>query len=103
MVVGAEALLRWHHDGELLLPDRFLAVAEQTLLIRPLGDWVLRTACAQAMAWQERFGSLPRLGEPLRPPARRSRASSSRSRALLDAQRPAAAPPRAGDHREARR
>jgi diguanylate cyclase (GGDEF)-like protein/PAS domain S-box-containing protein len=57
MVVGAEALLRWHHDGELLLPERFLAVAEQTLLIRPLGDWVLRTACAQGMAWQERFGS----------------------------------------------
>ncbi len=57
MVSGAEALLRWNHGGELLLPERFLAVAEQTLLIRPIGDWVLRTACAQGVAWQERFGS----------------------------------------------
>ena len=57
LVVGAEALLRWNRDGELWLPDRFLPVAEQTLLIRPIGDWVLRTACAQGIAWQERFGS----------------------------------------------
>ncbi|HEV8629832.1 MAG TPA: EAL domain-containing protein, partial [Thermoanaerobaculia bacterium] len=57
MVIGAEALLRWPCDGELLLPERFLAVAEETLLIRPLGDWVLRTACAQGVAWQERFGA----------------------------------------------
>jgi diguanylate cyclase (GGDEF)-like protein/PAS domain S-box-containing protein len=57
MVSGAEALLRWNHGGELLLPERFLAVAEQTLLIRPIGDWVLRTACAQGVAWQGRFGS----------------------------------------------
>jgi diguanylate cyclase (GGDEF)-like protein/PAS domain S-box-containing protein len=56
-VVGAEALLRWTCMGELLLPERFLPVAEQTLLIRPIGDWVLRTACAQGMEWQERYGS----------------------------------------------
>ena len=55
-VIGVEALLRWPCQGELLLPERFLPIAEQTLLIRPLGDWVLRTACAQAVAWQERFG-----------------------------------------------
>jgi diguanylate cyclase (GGDEF)-like protein len=57
MLVGAEALLRWPSDGELLLPESFLTVAEETLLIRPLGDWALRTACAQAVVWQERFGS----------------------------------------------
>ncbi|HEV8239503.1 MAG TPA: EAL domain-containing protein [Thermoanaerobaculia bacterium] len=57
LVVGVEGLLRWNRDGELWLPDRFLPVAEQTLLIRPIGDWVLRTACAQGVAWQERFGS----------------------------------------------
>ena len=57
MVVGAEALVRWHLQGELLLPERFLPIAEQTLLIRQLSDWVLRTACAQGVAWQERFGS----------------------------------------------
>jgi diguanylate cyclase (GGDEF)-like protein/PAS domain S-box-containing protein len=56
-VVGAEALLRWPCEGELLLPDRFLAIAEETLLIRPLGEWALRTACGQALSWQDRFGS----------------------------------------------
>jgi diguanylate cyclase (GGDEF)-like protein/PAS domain S-box-containing protein len=56
-VVGAEALLRWPNNGELLLPDRFLAIAEETLLIRPIGEWALRTACGQALSWQERFGS----------------------------------------------
>jgi diguanylate cyclase (GGDEF)-like protein/PAS domain S-box-containing protein len=56
-VIGAEALLRWPFEGELLLPERFLPLAEETMLIRPLGDWTLRTACAQAVAWQERFGS----------------------------------------------
>jgi diguanylate cyclase (GGDEF)-like protein/PAS domain S-box-containing protein len=56
-VVGAEALLRWPLEGELLLPDKFLAIAEETLLIRPLGEWALRTAAAQALSWQERFGS----------------------------------------------
>jgi len=56
MVVGVEALLRWHCDGELVLPDSFLRVAEETLLIRPIGDWALRSACAQGAAWQERFG-----------------------------------------------
>ncbi len=56
-VVGAEALLRWRLGGELLLPERFLPVAEQTLLIHPLGDWVLRTACNQGASWQDRLGS----------------------------------------------
>src|SRR5581483_75673 len=56
-VIGVEALLRWRNKGELVLPDRFLPVAEETLLIRPIGDWVLRTACAQGVEWQERFGS----------------------------------------------
>jgi diguanylate cyclase (GGDEF)-like protein/PAS domain S-box-containing protein len=55
-VVGAEALLRWTCDGEVLAPESFLPMAEETLLIRPLGDWVLRTACCQGAAWQERLG-----------------------------------------------
>ena len=98
MVVGAEALLRWHHDGELLLPDRFLAVAEQTLLIRPLGDWVLRTACAQAMAWQERFGSF-RVSVNLSAHHLSQPGIVEQIAALLDASGLPSPPPRARDHR----
>lgn len=52
LVLGAEALLRWHHprDG-LVLPDRFITLAESTGLILPLGQWVLQSACAQLALW----------------------------------------------------
>lgn len=43
--VGAEALLRWEHDGELLSPARFLELAEDTGLILPIGTWVLEQVC----------------------------------------------------------
>jgi diguanylate cyclase (GGDEF)-like protein len=49
---GVEALLRWRHPEKgLLWPSDFLALAEATGLILPIGPWVLRTACAQAQAW----------------------------------------------------
>ena len=58
-VTGVEALVRWQHPHlGLLPPARFLSVAEQTSLIVPLGQWVLRIACAQAAAWQ-RSGLAP--------------------------------------------
>ncbi|MBC7918947.1 MAG: PAS domain S-box protein, partial [Rhodoferax sp.] len=50
--IGAEALVRWNHpERGLVTPFHFIAMAEQTGLILPLGQWVLETACAQLVVW----------------------------------------------------
>jgi diguanylate cyclase (GGDEF)-like protein/PAS domain S-box-containing protein len=53
-VIGTEALLRWQHpERGLLRPAQFLAVAEETRAIIPIGKWVLHTACQQTKKWHE--------------------------------------------------
>jgi diguanylate cyclase (GGDEF)-like protein len=59
-VTGVEALIRWRHPAMgLLLPDKFIGIAEETGLIIPIGYWTLRRVCERARKWQEQGFHLP--------------------------------------------
>ena len=61
-VIGAEALLRWDDpEHGLVYPASFIPVAEESRLILPIGDWVLRTACTQMRAWRDAGVPIPRI------------------------------------------
>lgn len=61
-VVGAEALLRWRENGRLIAPAAFIDALAASSLALELGDWIVRTACAQAAAWNQPGDSLIRIG-----------------------------------------
>jgi diguanylate cyclase (GGDEF)-like protein/PAS domain S-box-containing protein len=61
-IYGFETLLRWQHpERGLLVPEEFIVLAEETGLMNPIGEWILREACSQMRRWQTRFSASPAL------------------------------------------
>ncbi len=59
-IMGFEALVRWQHPEQgIISPAKFVPIAEETGLIIPLGQWVLREACRQLKQWQDEYASEP--------------------------------------------
>jgi diguanylate cyclase (GGDEF)-like protein/PAS domain S-box-containing protein len=73
-MVGVEALLRWQSGGTMVPPSTFIPLAEETGLIVPIGEWVVRTACTQLKAMQD--AGLPPLAVAVNISARQMGTSS---------------------------
>ncbi len=52
-IIGAEALIRWNYNNEIISPFRFIPLAEEIGSIIPIGNWVLKTACSQLKKWHQ--------------------------------------------------
>ena len=95
-VAGFEALLRWRHPQRgLVPPSEFIPLAEEIGLIMPIGEWVLRQACADAASWP---GMLT-VAVNLSPVQFRSRNLVGAVADRIERIGAAAEPARAGDHR----
>jgi diguanylate cyclase len=83
-IVGAEALVRWHHPAfGLVLPARFIPIAEESGLIVPIGQWVLREACRQSNSWHQEGRPLLRLAVNISAVALRSKEFVAGAAAVL--------------------
>jgi c-di-GMP phosphodiesterase len=66
VVIGAEALVRWRHEGNLVLPNEFIPLAEDSGLVVPIGDYVLEEAC-RALAQLRYFGLMIKIAVNISP------------------------------------
>lgn len=68
LIVSAEALIRWNNsNGEWVPPEKFIHLAEECGLIFPIGEWVIRTACADAKLWLEEYPHFKRVAVNVSP------------------------------------
>ena len=85
---SAEALIRWIHPQRgLIPPDAFIPLAEECGLIGAIGEWVVREACRQARAWQDRGLSPLRVSVNLSPSQFRGSGLADTIRGALDGAR----------------